>query len=453
MKRVPVNGGAAVVIGEVPPLNGGISWDEDDSILYVPGFQAGIWEVAASGAEVRKPSSNRTRTAARAAMYGRNCYPGTPDSVTIGPDSIASMDDAVLAVRGSRNETRVILKGGTGGRLLPTGHLVYGHSQSLLAAAFAGGEHPLAGNPVPVVDGVAMRQANGSVRYAVSNSGTLVYVTSAAVDRSLSLVLASRQGNFETLATYTDYSDIDQLALSPDGKKLAFRVAKANDDIHIFNLERKITSRLTFEGGDKINPTWTPDGGHIAYTNARGNGETLMWRRIDPRGEPEPILPAGQACNPSSFFDGKTLACTKTDPKTGADLWMVQMAGGFQARPFLRTSFNETSAVFSPDGRWLAYSSDESGAMQVYAIRYPDGGGRVEISTGGGTEPLWAADGRELFYRNGDRVLAVAVSGHPVLAVGTPQFLFSGVFVHAPEPAYAVTRDGRHFVMVKGKRY
>src|SRR5215831_3693122 len=153
--------------------------------------------------------------------------------------------------------------------MLPTGNIVYGHGQSLLAAGFHSTPHKVAGNPVPVVEGVAMRQANGSVRYAVSNTGTLVYVPSAAVERWFSLVSVSRQGTVETLATYSDSSEIDELALSPDGNQLAFRVAKANDDVHIFDLKRKITSRFTFEAGDKNNPAWSPDSTHLAYSDVR----------------------------------------------------------------------------------------------------------------------------------------------------------------------------------------
>jgi serine/threonine protein kinase/Tol biopolymer transport system component len=450
LKRVPVNGGAAVVIADVPTVNGGLSWTEDDSILYVPGVQSGIWRVPASGGTPQlflKPDPNGRESG----YIWPQLLPNHAGLLfTIVPDSIAAMDDGAIAVRTEQNETRVVLKGGTQGRVLPTGHLVYGHGQALLAAGFVSAKQKLAGNAVPVVEGVAMRQANGSVRYAVSKTGTLVYVTGSAADRQLNLVSVSRQGTAETLATYTNYSDIDELALSPDGSELAFRVATANDDVHIFNLERRITTRFTFEGGDKIAPVWAPHGTHIAYANLRGNGATLVRRRIDPRGEPEPILAEGGACLPSSFSpDGKTLACTKTDPHTGADLWMVRLEGDRQAQPFLRTSFNERSAVFSPDGRWLAYTSNETGTMQVYAVRYPDGGGRMQLSTDGGTEPVWAASGRELFYRDGDRMMAVGVAGYPVLAVGKPQLLFTASFVRANSPSYAVTRDGQHFLMMR----
>ena len=254
----------------------------------------------------------------------------------------------------------------------------------------------------------------------------------------------------ETLATFADSDEIDELALSLDGNQLAFRVARANDDIHIFDLKRKITSRFTFEAGDKIKPAWMPDGTHLAYADVRGNGQMLVWRSIDPRGEPEAILPAAEACFPSSFSpDQKMLVCTKVDSKTGADLWMVRLDGAPHSQPFLRTPFNEDSAVFSPDGRWLAYSSDESGAMQVYAVRYPDGGGRIQISTEGGSEPVWAANGHELFYRNGDRMMSVGIGGHPVLALGKSQLLFTTAFHHVNTPSYAVTRDGQHFLMVR----
>jgi eukaryotic-like serine/threonine-protein kinase len=447
LKRVPVSGGAAVAIADVALINGGLSWTNDDSILFVPGVQSGIWKVASSGGipqPVLKPAANGHESG----YVWPQLLPYRGEMLfTIVPDSVASMDDGMLAVRSERNETRVVLKGGTQGRLLPTGHLIYGHRQSLLAAPFGGGPEQLAGNPVPVVEGVAMRQANGSVRYAVSNTGTLVYVARSAVDRQLALVSVSRRGVIESLATYND-ADISSLSLSPDGKHLAFRVAKANDDIHIFDLERKITSRFTFEGGDKVHPVWTPDGAHIIYTSLRGNGKALVWRAIDPRGEPEAVLPDGQSCYPWSFSpDGKTLACMDSDPKTGGDLWMVQMDGVRKARPFLRTAFNEQSPVFSHDGRWVAYSSNESGAPQVYAVRYPDGGGRVQISTDGGAGPVWA--GSELFYRKGDSILAVAASGWPVLVVGKPHLLFSTPSLNINGPSFAVTADGQHFFMIQ----
>ena len=294
--------------------------------------------------------------------------------------------------------------------------------------------------------------ANGAMRYALSNTGTLAYVPSPVVDRQLSFVSVSRQGAIEPLATYSGYTDyIDGLALSPDGRQLAFHVAKANDDVHILDLQRGIFSRVTFEGGDKLAPVWAPDGARIAYANFRGGGGALVWRPVDSRGEPDPIVAAGNRPTPSSFSpDGKTLAFTEVGPATDADIWVVSLEGSRQARPFLRTRFNEDSAVFSPDGQWLAYTSDESGAKQVYAVRFPDGNGRVQISTDGGSDPQWAGNGRELFYLNGGKMLSASISSQPVFTAGRPQVLFAGTFhARTSNPAYAVTRDGQHFLMVK----
>jgi serine/threonine-protein kinase len=449
LKRVPVNGGAAVIITGAPELNGGLSWTEDDSILFVPGFHSGIWKVQASGGTPQAILMPDGKSHESGYVWPQQLPRRGGILFTSGPDSITSMDDGILAVRPEGNATRVVLKGGTGGRVLPTGHLVYGHSQSLLAVAFDSAKQGVVGNPVPVVEGVAMRQPNGGVRYAVSNTGTLVYVTSYATERPLSVVSVSRQGAVETLAVYPDYSEIGQLAISPAGTQLAFKVSKANDDIHILNLDRRITSRFTFEGGDKVNPVWTPDSARIAYTNTGGNGVSLLSRATDSRGAGEPML-SGDACFPSSFSpDAKMLACTKMYTATGADIWMVRLDGERRAQPFLKTSFNESSPVFSPDGRWVAYVSDESGMEQVYAVRSADGGGKVQLSTDGGTDPVWAASGRELFYRNGDRILSVGIESKATLGVGKAQQLFSMAMVHRESPTYAVTRDGQHFLMVK----
>jgi eukaryotic-like serine/threonine-protein kinase len=456
LKRVPVNGGAVVAICDCARINGGIFWADDDSILFVPSFQSGIWKVAATGGvaqPIAKPDSSRHEIGY---VWPQLLPKHAGLLFTIGLDSIASMDDGVLAVRTERNETRIVLTGGRRAAVLPTGHLIYGHSNSLLAAAFDMPRLKLTGNPVPVVEGVAMRRANGSARFAFSNTGTLVYVPSSAVDRLLSIVSVSRNGTVEPLAAYPDFSDhIDGLTLSPDGRQLAFKVASANDDIQILNLERRITSRFTFEAGDKINPVWTPDGTRIAYSNLRGDGATLVWRPIDSRGEPQPILPGGNADNASSISpDGKTLVFTRADPKTGDDLWTIELDGTRQPKPFLQTPFNESAAIFSPDGHWLAYTSNKSGTSQVYAVRFPDGRGEIQISTDGGIEPSWAASGRELFYRNGDQMVVAAVATQPVFTLGKPQVLFTAPFVRGSgqgNPLYAATRDGQHFLMVKEK--
>jgi len=248
----------------------------------------------------------------------------------------------------------------------------------------------------------------------------------------------------ETLATYSNR--LGEVSLSPDGRVVAFGLVNANNDIHLYDLQRGITSRFTFEGGDKDSPVWTPDGKRIVYALLRADATTLVWKAIDSRAEPEQLLPPGNVRSPSSVSpDGKRLAYTEIDPTTGPHIWTLSLMGSPDPKPFLRTRFRETLAVFSTDGQWLAYDSNESGTAQVYAARFPDGSGKVQISTDGGEQPQWAANGRELFYRKGDAMMAVAVATQPVFTVGRPQVLFHA----ALGPRYAVARDGQHFYMGK----
>jgi Tol biopolymer transport system component len=147
------------------------------------------------------------------------------------------------------------------------------------------------------------------------------------------------------------------------------------------------------------------------YSLIRADATTLVWKVIDSRAEPEQLLPPGNLRAPHSVSpDGKTLAYTEVDPTTGADIWTLSLTGSPEPKPFLRTRFSEGAPVFSPDGRWLAYISNESGVIQVYAARFPDGRGKVQVSTDGGTLPQWSANGRELFYVKRDAMMSVAVA-------------------------------------------
>ena len=387
LRKAPLNGGAVQVVCDAGIGPGGLSWDDPDFIVFSQAPQ-GIWKIPASGGTavlVAKPDSRQHQ----AAFLYPQLLPNQSVLFSIITDSITSMDDAVLAVRTGR-DTRVVLSGGGSGRYLPTGHLVYGRNKSLMAAPFAAAQTKVTGESVPVVEGVETWPNSGAAQFSSSDTGTLVYA--AAFEPKYSLVSLTRHGAMETLATYS--SNFNGISLSPDGRMVALGLVKANNDIHLYDVQRGITSRFTFEGGDKDAPVWTPDGKRIVYMLIRADATTLVSKAIDSRAEPEPLLPPGNMKSPTSVSpDGKTLAYVESDPATGQDIWTLSLTGSPAPKPFLRTRFSEGDAVFSPDGHWLAYTSNESGANQVYAARFPDGGGRFQISTDGGAEPQWAPTG------------------------------------------------------------
>jgi Tol biopolymer transport system component len=240
--------------------------------------------------------------------------------------------------------------------------------------------------------------------------------------------------------------------LSPDGRQVAVDVAEQDTQIWLYDLSRETLTRLTFEGNANGNPTWTPDGKRIAFaSNREARPLNLFWQLADGSGGLERLTTSEFIHGPISWSpDGQLLAFIEVNPTTGYDIWVLRL-GDRKAQPFLRTPFNESVPQFSPDGRWLAYISNESGSNEIYVQPYPGPGGKRQISTDGGTEPVWNRNGRELFYRSGDKMMAVDIATQPGFAVGKPRMLFEGPYVltFGTFPNYDVSPDGQRFLMLK----
>lgn len=198
-------------------------------------------------------------------------------------------------------------------------------------------------------------------------------------------------------------------------------------------------------------PIWTPDGKRVTFGSNRAGAMDIYWTLAD-GSEPEiALLTAPLAQWPTSWSpDGRRLAYTEEDPTTGFDIWVLTLQG--ERRPFLRTPFDERTASFSPDGSWLAYVSNESSRDEIYVRPYSGTGQKFQISTEGGTEPVWARSGLELFYRNGDRMMSVAVSANPTFRAEKPKLLFEGGYERAgPLTSYDVAADGQRFAMIRSE--
>jgi Tol biopolymer transport system component len=236
--------------------------------------------------------------------------------------------------------------------------------------------------------------------------------------------------------------------VSPDGQRVAAGIEEADGQIWVYNLSRDTLTRLTFEGTNNIDPVWTPDGKKIAF---KGNQNRLYWQPADGSGPPEELTKSefGPNSVPGSFSpDGQVLAFMGNNPSF--DLYTLPLSDR-KPQPFLRTSSNQTAPRFSPDGHFIAYASNESGRYEIYARPYPGPGGKWQISTDGGGEPVWNPKGRELFYRNGDKMMAVDVTMQGTFSVGKPRVLFEGRYVPTPRSFqdYDISPDGQRFLMLK----
>ena len=208
---------------------------------------------------------------------------------------------------------------------------------------------------------------------------------------------------------------------------------------------------LTSAGSSQA-AVWSPDGKRIAYRGTRAGFRNIYWKPADGTGNEERVTTSENIQTPGSWSpDGRLLAFYETSPETGGDIWVLHLDGERKAEQFLKTPFNEIYPRFSPDGHWLAYVSDESGQNETYVQPYPGPGEKTQVSTEGGSEPVWSRNGRELFYRNGDKMMVVDVRAQPAFTAGSPRLLFEGRYepTQTGSAGYDVSLDDQRFLMVQ----
>ena len=441
LMKVAVTGGALVAIAETGGNVRGASWGDDDWIVFAPSGRAGLARVSAEGGVIeiltaldRREKSHRFP----------EVLPGA-DAVlfTLATGDIETFDDGSIAVHSlETGEYRVLLEGGTNPRYSATGRLVYAHGDSLFAVPFDASELQVKGTPVPVLDGVTSSPAFGPAEFSVARNGSLIYAAGGSRSQENLVVWVDRQGLLEPLIDTP--RAFRTPSLSPDGRFLALWIDGANTGVWVYDIARDSLSRLTF-GFDNIAPSWTPDGSRITFTSTRDGPHDIFWQPADGSGPAESLATGPHDQDDSSWSpDGTTLLFVEASPETRDDLSLLRIEGERTPEIFLQTAANESDPAFSPDARWVAYESDESGQFEVYLTPFPDPSRKWQVSTGGGTQAVWSPNGRELFYRNGDAVMAVTVSANAELALGKPTRLFERRFLDG----FDVTPDGQRFVMV-----
>jgi len=415
LKKIPVQGGAAATLCDALDDRGG-SWGEDGTIVFTPAFGAPLSKVSSAGGTPQLLTSLDMQAGELTHRWPQ-VLPGGKAVLFTSSTLTGFYEDADIVLYSmASGQRKTVQRGGFHARYLPTGHLVYMHEGTLFAVPFDLKRLEVTGQPAPILDGIVTNTATGGAQFSFSESGNLVYVAGGTVVQNISVYWMDRQGKFaplrETLGAYISP------ALSPDGKRLALQVRDGKRmDIWVDEWERDTLTRLTFGGEFNSSPVWRPDGQRITYSSRETGGAwSLYWKRADGAGDALRLTDSKSAKYPSSWRpDGKVLAFTQLNPDTSWDILALPIEGDEKSgwkpgepKPFLNGPFNEYDPAFSPDGRWLAYSSNESGNPEVYVRPFPGPGGKWQISVGGGLFPKWSRNGRELFYRTIDSKIMMA---------------------------------------------
>ena len=479
LKKVSLNGGPPVsicaLVGAPGATGGGPrggSWGPDNAIVFATNDPTtGLLRVSAGGGQpevLTKPD----REKGEADHFWPELLPdGNAVLFTIvvaggAPINTArSIENAQIAVLNLRTgEQKVLIQGGSYPRYVPTGHIVYAVGGTLRAVAFDADRLEVRSDPVPVLEGV-QTTVTGAANFALAHDGSLVYVRGGdevANQTERTLVWVDRKGQEEAIAAPPRAYLYPRI--SPDGTRVALDVRDQDNDIWVWDFARTTLTRLTFDRELDSFPAWTPDGKRIAFSANRGGLAGLSWQAADGTGPVESLTEASTARShtPGTFSpDGTQLLFREIVPNTGYDISVLAMESPRRTTSLVKTTFTEYNPELSPDGRWLAYESNESGQFEVYVRPFPDlAGGKWQVSNGGGRQPLWARNGRELFYASlagAGRIMGVLIQPGPTFSFGNPQMVVDKPFGGTPGSTsvtlsgrtYDVSADGQRFLMVK----
>jgi len=455
LKKVQISGGTPVTLARLDRSRGA-SWSEAGVIVYTPSPASGLMRIPAAGGEPQ-PLTELDRERDEATHRWPEVLPGgkavvfTSHTSAVGNFSDASIEALDLA----SGERRVLHRGGFYPRYLGSGHLAWVNDGTLFVAPFDVERVELLGEPVPMLQGIAASTSEGAGQFSVASNGLLIYVGGDAGLPQYPIVRVDREGRSRPLwdegATYA------HPRLSPDGSKLAVSVLRDdNVDVWVYDLEREVATRLTFDENYDADEVWSPDGEYLAFTSSRDGVGNVFLKRADGSGELEKLTSQETSFWPSSWSaDGRYLAGVAVG--NGLDVWILPVGDGGELEPFETSPFAELEPNFSPNGRWIAYTSNESGRYEIYVRTFPAGQGKWQISDGGGGDPRWSRDGTELFFRTDEGMMVAPVEiGGRSFRAGKPRLLFSGDYRGGTSglaiggysfASYDVAADGRSFIM------
>jgi Tol biopolymer transport system component len=461
LRKISVQGGAAVTLCDAPNERGG-SWGEDGAIVYEPDNQVALSKVSSAGG-TPQPLTTLDKQAGETTQRWPQVLPGAK-AVLFTSSISANYEDANIVVYSIASGQRTtVQRGGFYARYLSSGHVVYMHEGTLFAVPFDLKRLQVTGQPTPILEGVVTNPGTGGAQFSFSEIGSLVYVAGRGEGRNVSIYWMDHEGKFTPLReTPGGYYNP---AFSPDGKRLALAINDGKrSDIWVYEWDRDTLTRLTFAEEANEFPVWTPDGQRITYSSQeKGGAFNLWWIRADGAGDAQRLAESKNLQFAGSWRpDGKVLAFNQFNPGTNNDILTLPIEGDEKTgwkpgepKPFVNSTFNEFAPAFSPDGRWLAYMSnnESGGGYEVYVRPFPGPGGKWQISTGAGGYPKWSRNGKELFYRTADSkimVVTYTASGDSFRA-DKPQLWSPGQFTDRGlgNSNFDLHPDGKRFAVLK----
>jgi Tol biopolymer transport system component len=449
IKKLALSGGEAVTLGDAPLGLGGC-WLPDGSIVYAPDVYSGLTIIPPRG------GSPRALTRVQNGQFTHRWPEALPDGrsilFTAGTPGIPSAPSIVaLSLASGRQKT--VLSDAAFPRYLPTGHLLFLRSGRVMVQPMDLAGLQVRGMAIPILEGARADAALWSIQLSFSRTGTLVYAPRSPEGNLRSLIWGDRRGALQRMSV--SQGAFSHPRFSPDGRRLAL-VMQGQDKslrIGVLTIENGSFSRLTDVGNSDM-PLWTPDGRWITFASDKDGRWSIYMAPADTSGPPVLLSQGDHPRLPTSWSpDGARLCFTEFHPDSGADIWVLSVREN-RASPFLQRRTGEWGGVFSPDGRWLAYTSDESGPNQVYVRPFPGPGEPLQLSTAEGEEPVWSPQGGELFYRYWKRMMSVTLRFDPEFSAEAPRFLFEGPYGQGEVPVfqnYDLTPDGQRFVLIQSE--
>jgi Tol biopolymer transport system component len=443
LKKIEASGGPTQTLCDAPSAYGG-TWNHDGVILISLDAKP-INRVSAAGGTltpvIKLDESRKELSQAWPSFLpdGRHflyqSWNGRSDDSAIFVSSIDGSD------------RKLLLKADSSPLYAPPGYLLFARGTTLIAQSFDAGKLQLSGEPFPLAEQVTYNGSNSYSSVSVSENRVMVFLSGGLSNRQLAWFdrTGKQLGPVGPPGAYND------IVLSHDGKRLAMqRLVEGNTDIWLMDIERGVPSRFTFDSTTEDNPVWSPDGNLIVFSSG-GESPFNLYRKVSSGAGNQEVLFKSDIAKEATDWssDGRFIIFTAYGQKTAGDLWILPVSGDAKPYPILETEFEEGEGYFSPDGRWVAYVSNESGRSEVYVQSFPQTGGKWLISTGGGAQPHWRGDGKELFYVAPDKTLmAVGVNATSTFETAAPTPLFkTQVSSYGAPNRYVVAADGQRFLI------
>jgi len=448
LKKIDITGGQPVTLAEAPVPRGG-SWNQTGVIIFTPAPPGPTFRISAAGGAVT-PLNTMAPERGEFPRWFPQFLPDGRHYLFLSGGSRSSGARLICIASLDSPEVKTILTTDFTAVYVKPGYLLFRREAMLVAQKFDAERLEVSGDPLPVAEQIGFDGLTFQTLASASDQGVLAYQSLGAGKTQLVWFDRSDQ-KVGVVGEPGDYSD---LSLSPDDKRLVFSQVDqntGNSDIWLMDLAGGVPSRFTFDTAVEFAPVWSPDGQRIVFASLREGAPNLFQKMANGSGQEDSLYKSPLAKLPSDWStDGRFIICGTVDPKTRWDLWVLSV-GDHKWEAFLQTPANESRGVFSPNGRWVAYESDESGKKEIYVQSFPASGAKWQISVSGGSQPRWRRDGKELFYLSGDRrVTSVEVNTDGAsFTHGTPKTRFDTPILKGedhPGDQYVVTADGRFLV-------